>query len=264
MKIGCNYSKQLLELIEEDEVSIDYIKIGDFGPFKQSIDEAFLIKPLLIHGFGFYEHAGMKMNIDIDWDIMNERLIKYESPHLGLHFSLYKKDMNIYEDENKTISRMVATLKIWSNNIEIPLLIENIDYCPYYTNRLSSLKLVSKPEVITQVCEEVGIDLLLDIAHAKVSAYHLNQNIYDYIDSLPLHKVKEIHITGTEMKQDIGIIDSHLQLVDEDYKILNYVLSKSNPQILTLEYGWPGEEYAFRTKKEMIKLQLNKLKQLAL
>ena len=262
MKIGCNYSKELIELIEETEVEIDYIKVGAFKPFIDILDEIYLIKPMLIHGFGFFEHAGMDMNIYIDWDEINNTLLRYSSPHLGFHFSIYENDRLYKENEKDIVNNMIKTVKVWKSNLKIPLLIENMDYCPYYKDRLAALEICVKPNVISQACYEANVDLLFDIAHARVSAYHMKINIFEYINMLPLDRIKEIHMTGTQLVKGVGFVDSHLESKDSDYRILEYVLGKANPNVLTLEYGWPGEKYKFRTKKELIKDQLNKLRKM--
>lgn len=260
MKIGCNYSDELYELLSNNTIDIDYFKVGAFGPFINILDQIVKIKPLLIHGFGFFEHAGMDMGNKVDWYNINKMLQKYKSPHLAFHFSLYDNDIKGTYNDEILINHMINTVKVWSKNINVPLLIENMDYCPYYENRQSSLELSVRPEVISRACQEAKVELLLDIAHAKVSAYHLNVDIYDYLEQLPLERVREIHITGTEEDKNIGLIDSHLELTKKDYDLLEYVLEKSDPDIITLEYGWPGKDYTYRTKKHSIKEQLIKLK----
>lgn len=46
---------------------------------------------------------------------------------------------------------------------------------------------------------------------------------------------------------------------EEDFKILKWVLSKTKPSIITLEYGGLGEAYSWRSNKEVLKRQLIKL-----
>jgi Protein of unknown function (DUF692) len=78
---------------------------------------------------------------------------------------------------------------------------------------------------------------LLDLAHARVSSYHRGEEARDYINALPLDKVKEIHISGARLEAD-GLRDRHLPLSELDYILLEEVIAKTpNLKVLTLEYG---------------------------
>jgi len=56
------------------------------------------------------------------------------------------------------------------------------------------MKFCISTNVINQVLDNTNAKLLLDIAHAKVTATNSHESVYDYLNRLPLEKVKEIHI----------------------------------------------------------------------
>ncbi|MBZ9625931.1 hypothetical protein G9F71_024290 [Clostridium sp. FP2] len=73
MYIGCNWSKALKSLIEKDAVKIDYIKSGAWGTFNEEFSTMRSMKPLLLHGLGYFEHTGMKNIEMIDFKRENKK-----------------------------------------------------------------------------------------------------------------------------------------------------------------------------------------------
>lgn len=268
MKYGCNYSEPLMELLREEKIEIDYIKIGAFGPFLDVIETASTYKPLLIHGFGWFEHAGAFIESEEQYAHMVERLTHFKVPYLGIHCASYAKDLQVHglgehDDVSKVfksiwLMHMSEVVKAYQANLPCPIVLENIDYNPHY-ERGTTVPFVVVPKWISKLCEQTGAGFLLDLSHAKVSAYHLGMDVKAYLEQLPLEQLVEIHLSGTHLDSEMGIIDVHDQLMEEDYELFKWVLEKKMPQVVTLEYGWPGEEYAWRTKKEAIVEQLVKI-----
>ena len=257
MKLGCNYSKQLITLIDEEHLHVDLIKMGDFGPFTQVIDLVASKYPVLVHGFGWHEHLGMPFpEIANDFKHMNQRLAALRAPHLGVHLGIY--DLELSKED--VVGRVQHSIEVFKNGLNVPLLMENIDYNPYYEKGTVD-QLTATPSFIATMCERYDVNLLLDIAHAKVSADHIGMTLGHYLKELPLHRVKEIHFTGSRHDQKIGYIDTHEEPNKEDYVILEWLLSRTKPDVLTLEYGWPGKEYLHRTKKDVIHHHIQRLQQ---
>ncbi len=257
MKLGCNYSDALMKAMAVGDADVDYIKIGYFPPFMGMHDEVFAKKPLLIHGFGHYEHIGMP---DAEggnpWPLMNDVLTRYGSPHLAAHLAYYDSDRR----NGKTMEGAVdESLVAFKKNLAVPVLVENIDYNPNYDKVVVS-ESIAHPDYIWNVCEHHEVDLLLDIAHAAVSADHMNLKLKDYIRALPLNRVKEIHATGHGYSRELGVLDNHEMLEKGDYEILDFILARSNPDILTLEYGWPGEAFLYRSNYDKLLFQLGELR----
>jgi uncharacterized protein (UPF0276 family) len=72
---------------------------------------------------------------------------------------------------------------------------------------------MDEAEFLTQVLRRTGCGLLLDVNNAFVSSVNHGRDAYDYIASLPLAQVGEIHLAGFASQQDsLGqplLIDSH-------------------------------------------------------
>lgn len=259
MEYACNFSKELLELLKGDEHLCDYIKIGDFGDTRKYMEEAFSLKPLLIHGFGWFERGGMPNTDIMDFDYMTSRLSGFKTPVLGMHGIAFKKD--IIESEN-TFRHMVSIFKEIDSKIPCELIIENMDYTHAYTYE-TTIKETVMPDYITELVHETGLNMLLDTSHAFVSSYQLGMDIYEYLEQLPLEKVREIHFSGSFFDKTKGFLDVHGIMRDDDYEVARFlathpkVVNSSCLKIVTLEYGNVNS-----ADKEAIILQMKNLKEI--
>lgn len=242
MHIGCNWSKALEILLEREAVKIDYIKAGAYGTFNEEFLKMRSLRPILLHGLGNFECTGMN-NIEIvDFYLANKLIKECNSPHYGLHLTITNSDMYQGMAEEEIYERMCENIQIFKNNISVPLLLENIpdtpedrvvyDHFPYYN-----------PEQINKLLVDNDVAFLLDITHAKITAQFHGLDVYDYIGQLPLNRIAEIHVNGSGYDKDGFPADTHESMKDEDYKLLEWVLKRSNPAVVSLEYvGTKNEE----------------------
>jgi uncharacterized protein len=257
MYIGCNWSKALEILIERDAVKVDYIKAGAYGAFDEEFAKMRSLRPILLHGLGNFECTGMN-NIEIvDFNLANKLIEDCSSPHYGLHLTLKNSDIYPGMTEENIYEKMCENIQIFKNNISVPLLLENIpdtpedrvvhDHYPYF-----------KPEQINRLLVDNNVSFLLDITHAKITAQYHGLDVYDYIAQLPLDQIVEIHVNGSGYDKDGYPADTHESMKDEDYKLLEWVLNNSNPDIVSLEYvGIKTEDD--ETIIHSLKKQLNQL-----
>ncbi len=116
-----------------------------------------------------------------------------------------------------------------------PLLLENTDCWPAVD------PLVSRPEFIRQVLEETGCGLLLDVAHAQVTAAALGCDVHGYLKQLPLERTVEVHVSGPREVEG-RLVDGHEPLREEDYALLGWLLERAEPRVVTLEYSRDPEQ----------------------
>jgi len=241
MFIGCNWSKSLKFLIEKDGVKIDYIKSGAYGTFNEQFLTMRSMRPILLHGLGYFEHTGMK-NIDmIDFNYANNLIKNCNSPHYGLHLSIENSDMYKDMTDENIFEQMSKQIQIFKKNITVPLLLENTPDTPQDRVIFDHYPYVM-PEQYSRLFMENDVSFLLDLTHAKITARYNGWNIYDYIKELPLNRVIEIHVNGSGYDKDGFPADTHQAMENEDYKLLDWVLNYTNPQIVTLEYNGLDKE----------------------
>jgi hypothetical protein len=79
------------------------------------------------------------------------------------------------------------------------------------------------PDLLCRLVRETGVGLLLDISHARLSARLCRCTTEEYIDRLPMDRLKLIHTTGVGRDSDGSWVD-HLPMDDRDYEVLSSVL----------------------------------------
>ncbi len=93
-----------------------------------------------------------------------------------------------------------------------------------------------EPAFIQKVLSETDTCLLLDLAHARVTAHAFGMPVEDYIAQLPFEKIRQIHLNRPGWS-DGRLVDSHLALEEEDYMLFEQILSRCQPWSVTLEYN---------------------------
>ena len=88
---------------------------------------------------------------------------------------------------------------------------------------------------ISHILEQIHCDMLLDTGHARIAASLRRMDIFEYFRQLPLHRVVQIHASGPRERNG-QLADVHEPLQEEDYTILEWLLQRTRPQVLTLEY----------------------------
>jgi uncharacterized protein (UPF0276 family) len=133
-------------------------------------------------------------------------------------------------DRATCLERMTAAVGFAQRHLDVPMLIENLDYCPE-----GAYEHVCEPAFITEVVRVTGCDLLLDLAHLQVSADWLGYSPEAYAALLPLERVVEVHLSSPRLSGE-RLGDVHCELIERDYRLLEWVLTHANPEAVALEY----------------------------
>jgi len=265
VQLGCNYSPALFYLLERDGVDIDWIKLSRLETVDANLALASSARPVLLH---ILPHAGQRPGLwdDYTWSAFDRQLRLAESPHAGLHFDLRAEDWDEpldvrYQPREQAaamLRRLADGVRAVQQRVNIPVLVENMDYGHPEVPRLAV-----QPESFWQVLEETGAGLLLDLSHLRCTAYHLGVDERAYARALPLHAVREVHISGPRLEPN-GLCDRHYALQEEDYALLAWLLGFTEPAIVTLEYGGTGQAFETpeRNDPQALEAQLVRLRQL--
>jgi uncharacterized protein (UPF0276 family) len=128
------------------------------------------------------------------------------------------------------VDRLIRQVNRLKSRLTLSLILENLPICPVFDSTIEG-----EPAVINQVLQETGCEMLLDLAHARVSAGLIGVLVKDYLLQLPLEKIRQIHISGVRVV-DGTLQDAHETLTEEDYGLLDWVLKRIRPEMATLEY----------------------------
>jgi sugar phosphate isomerase/epimerase len=109
---------------------------------------------------------------------------------------------------------------------------ENLNYFP-----TGAYERVCEPDFIRRVTEAANIGLLLDIAHAKISAHYMGyHDPMDYFFQLPLERVQELHVSRAGFLNG-SLEDLHEAPEDFEFDAVNRIIGRApNTIFLTVEY----------------------------
>jgi len=98
--------------------------------------------------------------------------------------------------------------------------LENLNYFP-----TPAYSTVCDADFIKEVIEENDVYLTLDIAHAIISANNLSINLFNYLSSLPLDRVIEVHLSAPGKKNGKWK-DCHERPGRQEFKVLDFLAER--------------------------------------
>ena len=237
-KLSTNLSRPLVELFEMDQTIVDAVEVGPWLSTQkiQDFRQHYPDLPIFLH----FNNLVSKLRwIPGTRKSLLDYLRVTQSSWLSFHFSLLPpgyvwaaNQLGIYlpppdyESSTHVFVAEVEKLK----DFHLPVLIENM---PSFESLKYHFEIETKN--IAGILESADTDFLLDIAHAQVAASVLKLDVHQYLDRLPLQKVRQIHVSGTRPKNGV-LYDAHEELQEDDYRLLRWVMDRSNPEMVTLEY----------------------------
>lgn len=113
-----------------------------------------------------------------------------------------------------------------------PFIVENITYIFPVG---APAKCMTEAAFITTILERADCGLLLDLNNVFVNSRNLGFDPYDFLNSIPLERVIQIHIAGHEESKDM-VIDTHDAPVSEEvWDLLSFVAARSPVKGVLLE-----------------------------
>ncbi len=249
--LAVNTSPTFLVLAAELRPLVDGIKVGDWvdDSLEADIRAAYPERVLLFHHWHLYNTPDQPP--DGALPLLQEALARFHSPWLSGHIDQvsWQEILPVFRegvvpqhdiDVEAAITRNCTAARLLSAGLPVPLLLENMPHWPHDLPHEAA-----RPSFIRAVLERADAPLLLDLAHARVSAAALVMPVVEYLAALPLERVVEIHLSGPRMVNG-RLGDAHEPLTAEDYDLLDWTLARTNPRAVTLEYIKPDAD-ALRT-----------------
>ena len=239
IQLTTNLSEPLLELLRNGEVPIDGVEVGPWFSVRQIHEyrQALPGVPFYFHGGDLIERVGLIPGVV-------SRVAAYldstGSPWVSMHITMWLPGMvwlmlrhgwrmPLPKAERAT-RRFVRQVEKLTRAIRVPVTLENTEPLPF-----EGYDFEVRAERITEVVEKTGCGLVLDTGHARVSAGALGMDVRDYVRGLPLARVVQVHVSGPRLRGG-HLVDVHEPLQAIDYKLLELVLARTEPRVVTLEY----------------------------
>jgi uncharacterized protein (UPF0276 family) len=237
----------LEQLIGDPRLSFQYLRVGswyDRARLRDVVDQ-YLGRPFLYH----YNHnlpAAPAKTATIIETLRSAAGIT-ATPWLSAHLDQHSDDeiTGLLRHGRRpppystsaAFERICGAVRRIQPHLPVPLLLENVPHWP-----LPEPDVGVTPEFIRDVLDETGCDFLLDTAHAVVSAHAFGIDPRAYIAALPLERLVEVHVSGPRMREG-RMVDSHEPLDDDDLDLLTWVLARTTPHVVTLEYARDVAEF---------------------
>lgn len=290
MRLAVHYTPQLVELLRQGEVEVDYFKCP---AWPQIIEEAKAVRPAYVHfpllvGKGINTAFDTEAKQPVDWAKIDRLLEKSDTPYVNLHLALLVDDYPalphdtlesdlLVENALKDIEAVVAHYG------HERVMIEN-------DNAFGGayLPVTYQADFIRKVVEASGCGLLLDLAHAHLAASALKMDTCEYIKMLPVHVLREVHVSGVQFISDGWVADvqsklqntdvspqvverfrgqllDHQPMTDEDWSLLEWALTQiqsgawNTPWIIACEYSGVGPLWQAVTDVNVLREQVPRL-----
>lgn len=105
---------------------------------------------------------------------------------------------------SEAVDHVVSRIKVIQDVLERPFLVENVTRYVTVSDRE-----MSEAEFVSSVIEKADCGLLLDITNVQLNSMYHRYDPWEFISSLPLHRVGQVHLAGWEPDKRGEIIDSH-------------------------------------------------------
>jgi uncharacterized protein (UPF0276 family) len=139
--------------------------------------------------------------------------------------------------KKEIFERSQINLDLLRSRYEGPVALENYNYYP-----TGLYNLVCTPDFIGEFLEKFNLGLVLDLAHAAITAVNMGLDPFVYLEKLPLDKVMEIHISKPYLPEEPGRlgVDTHEAPEEREWSWLAFTLDRirkfKNKPLVLIEY----------------------------
>jgi hypothetical protein len=163
---------------------------------------------------------------DNEWLSLHIELLPVVLYRLASRLGLYLSPPAV----GRATQRFMRYLDRVKTTVGMPLILENLPSLPG-----EKYHYAADPAILADLLERMDCGVLLDLAHARLSATFRGQAVEEYLAVLPLERVRQIHVSGIRQRNGRWH-DAHEPMGAEDYRLLNWALARCDPAVVTLEY----------------------------
>lgn len=254
---GMNYSLPAEDLVRSGKIQIERFKCPDWPDLVDEVSQRYTVA---VH---FNLTAG-NGTLPTDGEPIKQMMADTNTPYLNVHleanpayFKGIAVDTTERGDRQRVLDRMVTDIHWYTERYgKERVIAENVPYQAYASQ---VLRPAVEPDLIAQAVRETGCGFLFDLGHARICAHYLGMDEEEYIQQLPLERLRELHIAGVQEVD--GVLRDHLAMKDGDWDLLDCTLKNirggeyPQPWMAALEYGGLGDIFAWRNERTVMEEQ---------
>lgn len=261
-RLAVNFSPQAARLVGTGAVVVDVFKVPDWDDLIATARE---LLPVYVHFPNQIGAAREKPELERATRLMRDT----GTVNFNVHSAPSRErfpDIAVGAHDARALAQVAAALAadlepacrlFGSHNV----IVENLIY---RGEDRGLLRAGVEPEVLTELVDGSGCGLLLDVSHARITAAALGIDPWRYLDSLPVHALQELHVTGVHVI-DGGLRD-HLPFQAADWEFLEGAVARvmagawPAPTVVAFEYGGVGPVFEWRSDEDVLAEQLPRLR----
>ena len=246
MKFSVNYSPALARLVTGGQVKVDVYKCPAWPDL---LAEAGQAGPVYVHyALGVGSGAGIPFDSETrapaDLDRIDEIMQMTGTPQVNTHFVPSVKHHPAIPFDSRNPAHIRQVIDAAKRDLE-PLIhrfgaervmVENI------INEFGYLTVAVLPEVIHKLLEETGCGFLFDLSHARLAAANLGLDPRAYSNSLPVDRMREMHITGLAVIE--GELYDHMVKIGDPYRYAELFAGRQIDHFPMQEEDWDETAWA--------------------
>jgi uncharacterized protein (UPF0276 family) len=238
----------LEELLERRPPAIDFLEVspenymGRGGYIPAALGRASEAYPVVTHGLTM--SLGGTEPLDEGYlsalrAFVHEVGSPWHSDHLcfGSVKGVVLHDLLPLAFTDAAVERVAARVQRAQDALGVPMAVENISF---YMHPGPPPKM-SEAEFVARVCERADCGLMLDVNNAFVNATNFGLDVDEWMRTVPLERVVQMHVAGHERYDEIGapgtvVVDTHgADVCDPVLALLERVVAKTGPVPVLLE-----------------------------
>lgn len=266
MKLAVNWSPAAEKLLLEGAIDVDLWKCSDWP---ELVGPALKTKPAYVH-FPIHTSA----DFPVDWAKVRGWMDITGTDNVNIHLIATKKDFPDIPfgsrdpaHRERVIDMMVSCIRKAGEEMGIERII-----CENLPSRRAEeapgggpwpLLCSIEAETVREAIARSGARLLLDMDHARNAADILGVDANAYIESLPVDRIGELHLSG--VKRAGPDLDDHWGLSDECWTYVDWAIERmrsgdwATPGICAFEYGGIGPVFRDRCDPALMAIQIPRL-----
>jgi uncharacterized protein (UPF0276 family) len=237
--VGLGYREELNDQLLAHVGDVDFLEIVGDQCFELSMRSRVVPwarkLPTVCHFLGL--SLGTDEPLDERYVAAVEEVLQVVRPHwFSDHLAMTRVNdvdlghlapVNFTDETVEIVGRKAAAVQA---RCGLPLLLENITY--HFALTGASM---TEWELLTRIVETADCGILLDLTNLYVNAHNNLYDPYEFLRSIPLDRVVQVHIAGTTQRDGV-LIDSHAHPVpDAVFEYLQYLCRHSQVSAVLLE-----------------------------
>jgi uncharacterized protein (UPF0276 family) len=205
----------------------------------------------------------------VDVETARQMCADTNTPFVNFHLVSYDRDYPELSRDDDSMSAAVLEKAVDDVNAAIEVfgrervMVENI---PWFGPTGEFHRPSVDSELFHRLIEQTGVSFLLDLSHARITAHYMGVEPKWYIESLPVHRLAELHLTGIKPRNNR--LADHMELSEEDFAFARWAIERiqrgdwRTPWAVAFEYGGIGKPFQWRSEAAVLARDVPRLRDL--